>query len=164
MLPFETGTWNWSGFLLLSQWYQAGAPYAPDQSPGRNKLKISFRMQKPPLYYNHTHTEHNLKIVFIYQQSHEICVFKCVQGSWCNMWWESCWLKPWLWTKLGRGARTSSKLCRGTLEWGPEPPNAQMGLCNELTSHPGLSPVCTWDRAPAHFPWPQKRKQKKKKC
>lgn len=46
LLPFETGTWNWGGFLLLSRWYQTGAPYAPRWSPGRNKREISFKTRK----------------------------------------------------------------------------------------------------------------------
>lgn len=50
LLPFETGSWNWSGFLLLSRWYQAGAPCAPRWSPGRNKLRVSLETG-----WNHLH-------------------------------------------------------------------------------------------------------------
>lgn len=37
-----------------------------------------------------------------------------------------------------RGARTPSEHWQSTLEQGTKPPNAQIGPCNELATHPGV--------------------------
>lgn len=42
---------------------------------------------------------------------------------------------------VGKGARTPLEHCQSTLVQGPEPTNAHIGLCDELSAHPGADPT-----------------------
>lgn len=139
-MPFETGTWIRGGFLLLSRWYRAGAPYAPNQSPGRNTnswsvygcrnhlrcfRRADMNIQNIIWQFFYTHTEKIERAVYLK------CVFKAHDAtcgssgsSVCGgLGWEveGSWLKLWLRTKVGSCARTPLQLCRGSPQQGTEP-------------------------------------------
>lgn len=42
---------------------------------------------------------------------------------------------------FGQQGKVPSEDCRGTLEKGTEPTNAQIGPCDELATHPGMDPA-----------------------